>query len=228
MMLQCIAIDDEPLALQVIKKFAERTPELQLQKVFTDAIAARDYAQNNSIDLLFLDIQMPDINGLQLFNSLHPKPKVIFTTAYREFAVEGFEADAVDYLLKPFTFSRFQKAVAKAASWMAMEEVQEEPCLHVHVDYKLMKIPFQSIHYIESLDDYIRIHTDTGKLMTLLPMKAMMQKLPRNRFIRIHRSYIIPIARLQYIQYKKLALSTGVELPIGETYRSEINRYRQP
>lgn len=224
-MINCIAIDDEPLALEVLKKYISQVPKLQLLFVFSDAIEAMAYLQKNKVDLLFLDIQMPDINGFLLYNNLADKPMVIFTTAHKEFAVEGFEVDAIDYLLKPFNFIRFEKAITKALMRENIKEKRELAApqhLYIHTDYKMVKIPFAEIIFIEALDDYVKVNTATQSYLTLLSMKKIMDKLPKKEFIRIHRSYIVAAEKITFLQYRKIGLSNNLELPVGDTYRSEI------
>jgi two-component system LytT family response regulator len=228
-MINCVAIDDEPLALEVLKKYTSRLPDLQLMMTFSDAIEAVAYLQKNQVDLLFLDIQMPDINGFQLYNNLAIKPMVIFTTAYKEFAVEGFEVDAIDYLLKPFNLARFEKAVTKALSRENSKEKEETPSqyLYIHADYKMVKIPFAEIIFMEALDDYVKVVTGTQSYLTLLSMKKMLDKLPKKQFIRIHRSYIVAIDKITFLQYRKIGLPNNLELPVGDTYRTEISALKR-
>lgn len=228
-MINCIAIDDEPLALEVMKKYAAQIGGLKLVATYSDAIAAMDYLKNNEVDLLLLDVQMPDINGLQLYKSLPAKPMVIFTTAYKEYAVDGFDVDAIDYLLKPFNMARFQRAINKA---LVRGKINTDnnvlaPYLYIHADYKMVKIAFDDIIYIEALDDYVKIYTPTQNYLTLLSMKKMMEKLNRERFVRIHRSYIVASEKIIFIQFRKLGLNNNIELPIGDTYRTEIAELRK-
>lgn len=224
-MINCIAIDDEPLALEVLKKYISKVPELKLLHTFSDAIEAMEYLKNNIISLLFLDIQMPDINGFDLYKSLLIKPMVIFTTAHKEYAVEGFEVEAIDYLLKPFNLTRFQSAITKAMNWSKLNDKEPAPIqyLYVHSDYKMVKIAFADIVYLEALDDYVKINTATQSYLTLLSMKKILEKLPEKQFIRIHRSYIIAFKNISFLQYRKLGLGNNIELPIGDTYRAIIS-----
>lgn len=224
-MINCIAIDDEPLALEVLKKYISQIPELHLLSVFSDAIEAVEYLKNNEVELLFLDIQMPDINGLEVYNNLPVKPMVIFTTAYKEYAVDGFDVDAIDYLLKPFNLARFKVAVSKAVSrsiLKAKEEHLPSQYLYIHSEYKMVKIAFTEIIFIEALDDYIKINTDTQSYLTLLSLKKILEKLPKKEFIRIHRSYIVAIEKISFLQYRKIGLINNMELPVGDTYRSTM------
>ena len=223
-MMNCVAIDDEPLALEVLKKYILKIPELNLLAVFCDGIEAVDYLQKNTVSLIFLDIRMPDINGFQLYNSLTIKPMVIFTTAYKEYAVEGFELDAIDYLLKPFNFIRFQKGVSKATNRGKFKNKDDAPSQHlyIHSDYKMVKVAFTEIIFIEALDDYVKINTATQSYLTLLSMKKILDKLPEKEFIRIHRSYIVAAEKIAFLQYRKIGLTNNIELPVGDTYRAAI------
>ena len=227
MKIKCIAVDDEPLALELMEAYIGQVPGLELIGTFTDAVSAWSFIQKNTIDLLFLDIQMPDITGLQMAKSLeNRKPMIIFTTAFSKYAVEGFNVNAVDYLLKPFEFKRFKEAVNKAAELKALGEnapaAQDEKAIFVKSDYQNVRIPTKDIHFIEGFDDYIRIHVDTGKsIYTLMSLKSMLEKLPENDFIRVHRSYIVPINRIQRIFNQQIQLGSK-EIPIGKSYSDAI------
>jgi two-component system, LytTR family, response regulator len=224
-MITCIAIDDEPLALNVVKAFIERIPELTLADCFTDAIAAKNYAENNGIDIVFLDIEMPDIHGIKLLQYFSNSPAIIFTTAYEAYAVQGFNVDATDYLLKPFTFARFKKATDKAINKIIVEKAQkEEQHLLVYADYKQIQVPLSNIIYIESLDDYCKIFTTDKNHLSLISLKAIMEKLPAADFTRIHRSYIVAQKEIEFVQFKKLKLKNGIVLPIGDTYRKTMQK----
>ena len=181
-MIHCIALDDEPLALQVIVQYCSKISYLQLDKVFTNPDEAKDYLKHNKVDLLFLDIQMPDINGVQFYKSLTTKPPVIFTTAFKDYAVDGFNVDAVDYLLKPFEYDRFLKAIYKAKEYiefLASQDLQISS-ISVKVNYEMMKINLKDIDLIEALDDYIKIHIKPYPVLTLMTLKGVLEKLPEN------------------------------------------------
>lgn len=218
-MMRCIAIDDEPLALQLIAEYASRVSFLSLERTFTNPDEAIAWLQHNEADALFLDIQMPDINGLQFYRSLTKKPPVIFTTAYSEFAVEGFNADAIDYLLKPFEYERFLKAVYKAREYLDFLNNQElqMASIFIKVDYQLMKINLKDIELIEGLDDYIRIHTKPKPVLTLMTLKSLQEKLPAHEFVRIHRSYIVPVSKIESFGRSKVKVA-GKEIPVGSSY----------
>ncbi len=218
-MIRCIAVDDEPLALQLIKEYAGKIPFLQLQQTFTNPDEARQWLLQNEVDLIFLDIQMPDIDGLNFFRSLLKKPLVVFTTAYSEYAVEGFNVDALDYLLKPFEYDRFLKATYKANEYIDFLGSQEMQLasIFVKVDYQLMKINLKDIDLIEGLDDYIRIHTKPRPVLTLMTLKSLHEKLPPREFVRIHRSYIVPISKIESFGKNKIKIN-GKEIPVGSSY----------
>lgn len=229
MIIRCIAIDDEPLALEKIVGYINRIPYLKLEGKFDNALAALPEIKKNSIDLLFLDIQMDGISGIQLLESLSNKPMVIFTTAYDKFAIKGFELNAVDYLLKPISFERFLKSVEKAYS--AIEKNSTQPTLigqltnEKEVDYIFIKsgvkheqVKFSEILYIEGMKDYLRIHTTSKKIMTLMNFSQVEQVLPCNDFIRIHRSYIVSIGKIDEIERSHVKIC-GNTIPVGDAYR---------
>jgi len=230
-MISCVAIDDEPLALEVVKKYISKTADLHLEALFSNALEAQDYLKRKPVDLAFLDIQMPGINGIQLYKSLPVKPMVIFTTAYQEFAIDGFELEAIDYLLKPFDLERFQKGVGKAVIWHKLNTEksidQQKDFLYIHSDYKVIKIPYKEIIFVEASDDYAKINTNSQSYLTLLSMKAVFEKLSKNLFIRIHRSYIVAINQIAFVQFRKIGLINGMELPVGDTYRNEIAKLKK-
>lgn len=230
MTLKCIAIDDEPLALTIISDYASRTPSLQLLHTYDDAVVAAEMLRKTPVDLIFIDINMPDINGIDLVRSLSEKPLIIFTTAYKKFAYEGFELEAVDYLLKPISFDRFTKAVQKAEGMYQQKKMQEKKeetgYLFIRSEYRIIKIAMNEIDYIEGLEDYIKIHlNNTRPVLTLLTLKAVLEKLPVSRFQRIHRSYIVAVDKVKSVQGKKVLLSTGVELPVSDSYIEFIQQW---
>jgi DNA-binding LytR/AlgR family response regulator len=220
-MITCIALDDEPLALDVIKAFCAKKENIKLVKAFTRASDAFTYLQNFPVDILFLDIQMPDISGIEFYKSLPRNTLVIFTTAHSVYAVEGFNLSAVDYLLKPFPYVRFEQAIEKAAQMLIKHNVFEE-CLFVRSEYKLIKIKHSEIEYVEGLDDYVKIHLGKGKpVLTRINMKGMMDKLPSALFVRVHRSYIIPLSRLKLLRKKRIYIGDK-KIPIGPLYEKNV------
>ena len=231
-MIRCIAIDDENLALDLIEDDILKVPFLQLIKKCRNGIEALDMLQKEKIDLLFLDIQMPDISGIQFLKSLPHKPLVIFTTAYERYALEGFELDVIDYLLKPYSFERFLKAVNKAQEYLTiLEKNQAYPTvgenryssqfIFVKSDYKLVKIEIAEIQYIESLKDYIKIMVGGKPVMTLSSMKAIEEKLVAPDFIRVHRSFMVNIRKIQYI-HRNFVMVGDKEIPIGDNYKDSF------
>ena len=175
--------------------------------------------------LIFLDIQMPDINGVQFYKNLVAKPLVIFTTAYKDYAVEGFNVDAVDYLLKPFEYDRFLKAVYKAREYMEFLSSQELQLnsLYLKVNYEMMKINLKDIELIEALDDYIKIYLKPNPVLTLMTLKTMLEKLPSKEFARVHRSYIVPLSKVEKFSKNKITVA-GKEVPIGSSYADVYER----
>jgi two-component system LytT family response regulator len=229
MKLKCIAIDDEPLALKLIRGFATRVPALNLVHTFTDAITGAEFLRNNPVDLLFLDINMPDISGIDLVHSLKEKPLIIFTTAYKNFAFEGFELEAIDFLLKPISFDRFSKAVQKALEVYTLKQIQfssNPESLVVFSEYQRLKIPVTDIEYIESSEKYVKIHLAKSKpILSLMSLSKIMEKLPEDKFKRIHRSFIVPVFKVKAITNQKVQLTSGVKLPIGKTYHNFIQEW---
>jgi len=228
-MIKCIAVDDEPLALELMESYISQVPGLELMETFSDAISAWGFLQKNPIDLVFLDIQMPDITGIQLAKSMnHRQPMIIFTTAYSKYAVEGFSVDAVDYLLKPFDFNRFLEAVNKAINYKTLSDVTVNPdddtAIFVKSDYQNLRISTREILFIEGFDDYIRIHLDSGKsIFTLMSLKCILGKLPEEHFLRVHRSYIVPIRKIQRIYNQRIQLGDK-EIPIGKSYIDSVKK----
>jgi DNA-binding LytR/AlgR family response regulator len=231
MQLKCVAIDDEPLALELLQEYISRFPQLKLIHSFDDAISAVELLRNTKVDLLFIDINMPDITGIDLVRSLKQKPLIIFTTAHKQFAIEGFDLDAVDYLLKPINIDRFTRAVHKAIDYYKYKSApaqEDKDCLFVHAEYRLLKIQLSDIEYIESLEDYIKIHIAGAKsILTLMSMKKVLEKLPPDKFQRIHRSYIVSVAKVNAIQNRKVQLAAGVELPISDSYVGFVNSWKK-
>lgn len=229
MLLKCIAIDDEPLALKLIAGYVARLPFLQLLNTFEDAVSGAEFLKHTPIDLLFIDINMPDITGIDLVRSLSVKPMVIFTTAYKNFAFEGFELEAIDYILKPIDFKRFEKAVDKAVDYHQYKAkpaaAPADESLYVYSEYRMVKVDLNTIEYIESMEDYIKIHVTNAKtVLTLMPLKKVLEKLPADKFQRIHRSYIVPVNKIRSIQNRKVKL-TDIELPVSESYLDFVRNW---
>lgn len=222
--MKCIIVDDEPLATDLMVDFVEKTPFLTLLGTCKNAFEANEIIHKQEVDLLFLDIQMPNLTGIQLMHSLEKKPMVIFTTAYSEYAVESYDLNAVDYLLKPFTFERFLKAVNKAYALFNKEDAvpsiegEGEKFIFVNTDYKKLKINLDDILYIEGLSDYIKIYIDDKPILTLQSLKGMEEKLPSDRFIRVHRSYIVSLSKIESIQRNRIVIGKK-RIPVGDNYK---------
>jgi len=230
--LRCIAIDDEPLALELMKKYISMYPQLQLVRTFEDAVSGAEFLKLNMVDVLFVDINMPDISGIDLVRSLDPKPIIIFTTAYKNFAFEGFELEALDYLLKPIDASRFAKAVEKAVEFHQYKNASasqpQQDSLYVYSEYRMVKINLNDIDYLESMEDYVKIHTHTNPkpILTLMPLKKALEKLPADRFQRIHRSYVVAVNKIKSIQNRKVQIGS-TELPISDSYSSFAKEWKK-
>jgi len=224
-MITAIAIDDEPLALEVIKAFCAKLDFIKLVRTFTEAAAALKFLNEEPVDLLFLDINMPSISGIDFYKKFSNDMLAIFTTAYSEYAVEGFNLSAVDYLLKPIEFGRFQKAVEKAKEYRDyLRHKGNETLQHlfVRVDYSLVKVPLADILYIEGLDNYIKIHFESAKpLLVRMSMKGIAEKLPSAGFVRVHRSFIVPFSKVTSVRNKIIYLKKQ-EIPIGTNYVEEV------
>ena len=225
-MIKAIAIDDEPPALKIIERFSKKTAIINLQKTFTQPKEALYYMSAFPVDLLFLDIQMPSVSGIEFLKKSEQKTLIIFTTAYSEYAVTGFNLNAVDFLLKPFSYERFLQAVQKAEnifSTQSQSNFQDPTCFYVRSNYNLVKIVYDEIEYIEGLDDYIKIHiAGQSSVVTRITMKNILEKLPPNEFIRIHRSFIVPLKKIDFYRKSKVFVA-GKELPIGVNYKDALN-----
>lgn len=217
-MLKAIAIDDEPLALELIETFCKGFDFVSLEKTFTKTGAASQYLEKHPVDLLFLDINMPSTSGIRFYESLQHKPLLIFTTSYSEYAIESYDLDAVDYLLKPFTVKRFEKAVQKAYEKYKLLQPGKDSFLLLKADYGLVKVVLSDILFIEGLDNYLKIHLyNQNALVVRMTMKTLQEKLPVNDFIRVHRSYIVPLSRIETVRNKIITIA-GEEIPIGTSY----------
>ncbi len=219
----CLIIDDEPPAIQLLKKYCTMVEQLELKASFQSAVEAFDFFKNDSVDLMFLDIQMPVINGIEFIKSLKNPPSVIMTTAYRDYAVEGFDLDIVDYLLKPISFDRFLKSIDRFRSKHTEEvrnSIKEKSVDHVffNVNKKNHKIEFRDILYLESLKDYVKIHTKNKNLVVKGNLGTILKKLPSSIFIRIHRSYAIAMPALKAYNQKAVEIA-DTTLPIGDSYK---------
>lgn len=222
-MIRAIAVDDEPLALVILETYCSRNKEIELVKTFSNLKDAQKYINQFPIDLMFLDIQISRTNGMEFYKKLETKIPVIFTTAFEEYAVDGFNVSALDYLLKPIEYERFEEAINKAVySLEDKKVVDENDYLTIRADYKLNKIYYDEIIYIEGLDDYVKIHlSDHKKITARMSMKSLLEKLPAKLFIRVHRSFIISVKKIKSIQNKSIFVENK-EIPIGDTYKSTV------
>lgn len=229
--MKCLIIDDEPLALELLEDFVSKIPTLKLVASCSDAVTAISILQNNTINLIFLDIEMPDFTGIEFIKSLNIKPLFIFTTAYSHYAVEGFNLNAVDYLIKPIPFHRFLKAVNRAEEIYLLKEknntssiknINTPNFIFVKSDYENIKLNFDDIKYFEGLKDYIKIFTISHKpILTLSNFKNIEKKLPENLFIRVHRSYIVSLKYINSVQRNRIIID-GIRIPIGQNYKDEF------
>jgi DNA-binding LytR/AlgR family response regulator len=229
-MLNCIAVDDEKLVLDLLADNIRRVPFLNLVAACRNAMEAAVALQQQPVDLIFLDIQMPGLSGLQFLQSLNRPPMVIFVTAYKDYAFEGFNLNAIDYLLKPVSFERFLKACNKAYEWYNGQQKQPvqtaaRDSFFVYVEYNLVKVNIDEILYIEAMKDYVKIFitAESKPVITKLSLKAMEEKLAGHRFVRIHKSYIVSVDKITAIKRDLICIGK-VELPLSESYRSEVDK----
>ncbi|WP_319481360.1 LytTR family DNA-binding domain-containing protein [uncultured Draconibacterium sp.] len=230
-MIRCIAIDDEPLALRQITGYVEKTPFLELSASFNSALKAMDFLNENEVDLMFVDINMPDLTGLDFVKSTSAKAKVIFTTAYREYGYEGFQLDAADYLVKPIGYPDFLKAVTKTKERFftkkeSVETIEKnDQYLFIKSEYKIVRIDFKDITFIESMRDYVRIHLDNQKpVMALMGIKKMEDFLPTHYFMRVHRSFIVALNRITTIERNRIVFGKDY-IPISEQYKDAFQEF---
>lgn len=231
-MIRCVAIDDEPLALTVLEGYIQQTPFLELTGKFTNPVKAFNFLSENETDLLFVDIQMPDLTGLDIVSKLRTKPLIIFTTAYSQYALEGFKADAIDYLLKPIDYPDFLKAVNKAKDWFnakapATENVQTTPdFLFIKSEHKIIRINFNDIKYIQGMSEYVQIHlTNSKPIMSLLSLKSLETVLPENMFMRVHKSFIVNLQKINIIERNEIVYDNGVIIPISQQYKTKFQEF---
>ncbi len=232
MKLSCLIVEDEPLARSLLEDYVRKVPYLSLEAACADPLEALDYLRKNTVDLLFLDIQMPEVTGISLLKALQKKPLVILTTAYSQYALEGYALDVVDYLLKPITFERFLQAVEKARQ--RKENVPEviapkpdeagQPFVFVKDGTKLVKVLLSEILYIEGLKDYVTIHTRQQKIVSLQRLKAMEEQLPSDQFIRVHHSYIVALRAIDVIHKGEIQIGAAF-IPISDSYRKAFKDF---
>ena len=231
-MISCIAIDDEPLALKQIVQYIDKTPYLALVDQFENALQAMSFLQDNEVDLMFVDINMPDLSGMEFVKSLTNPPGVIFTTAYSEYAIEGFKVAAIDYLLKPIGYSDFLKAAERAKERIkpkidVPESVKsDDQFLFIKSEYKILRIELSDIKFVEGMREYLRIHIENqSPVMTLMSMKKMEAFLPENSFMRVHRSFIVNLNKITTIERNRIIFDKNVYIPVSDQYKEEFHKY---
>lgn len=221
MILNCLVVDDEPLARSLIEGYIRHTPFLKLAGECSNAIDALEMLGNIKVDLLFLDIQMPQLNGIELSKMVKGGTRVIFTTAFEQYAIEGFKVDAMDYLLKPISYAEFLKAASKAQRWFSLEK-REPRSIFVKTDYKIVQVELCDILYIECEKDYIKIQKADGKsIMTLMSIKSIKEHLPSETFLQVHRSFIVNMNQIRTIERNRIIFDK-VFIPISDTYREGV------
>ncbi len=232
MKIKCIAIDDEPLALQQISSYINKTAFLECVALCQSAFEAAEFMAKNEVELMFVDINMPDLSGMDFVKSLTVKPQVIFTTAYSEYALQGFQVDALDYILKPISYEVFLKSATKANNWFELNRKKPEiiqttsEYLFVKSEYKLIRILLSDIKYIESANEYIQIHlTNEEPVTTLIRLKAMEEQLPKNKFMRVHRSFIVNLDQVKVIERNRIIFDHKVYIPIGDQYKESFQHF---
>ena len=232
-MIRCLAIDDEPLALQQLVTYIGKIPFLELAAQCQSALEARKYLEQETVDAIFCDINMPDLNGMDFVKSLQYPPMVVFTTAYSEYAVEGFKVNAVDYLLKPFGLQDFQRAANRikerlepSANGQQTTANSQDDTLFVKTEYRIVKVTIADIRYIEGMSEYLKIYIEgeSKPIITLLSMKKMEERLP-DYFMRIHRSYIVNLNKIQEVNKNRIIMDADTYLPIGDLYKEAFQRY---
>jgi len=232
MIIKCIAIDDEPLALNKMAGYISKTPFLKLVAACRSGYEAIELLSSSEADLLFVDINMPDINGLDFVRSLHYKPQIIFVTAFSEYAIEGFRLDALDYLLKPVGYTEFLRSANKARSYFETSSQDNSKAgnsreyIFVKSDYKTVRISVNDITYIEGMREYVRIHLESGKpLMPLMSLRVLEEQLPSDRFMRVHRSYIVNLQKIVTIEHNRIVFDGKVYIPVSDQYKEQFSRY---
>jgi two-component system, LytTR family, response regulator len=221
--MKAIAVDDEPMALEVVRSHASKVPFLELKAEFTDAFQALDYLQKENIDLIFLDIKMPDISGIEFFNSLSKKPLLIFTTAYSEHAITSFEMDAIDYLLKPFSLARFLKACNKAYElYNFRNSTTTTDHLYLKTGYEQVKVMYDEILYLEATGNYVTFVLSDKKILARSTFAEAIHWLPQQRFVRTHRSYLVAVNKINKVERHQVTIDNGFKIPVSEAYQNQL------
>jgi two-component system response regulator LytT len=231
-MIKAVAIDDEPLALQLITGYIEKTPVLKLLGRFDNPVDATEFLSNTTVDLVFVDIQMPDLSGIEFTRLMEKGPKVIFTTAYEKYALEGYKLDITDYLLKPFSYEEFLTAVQKAQRLIKLERRipdkidANDEFLFLKSDYKIKRINFDDILYVEGLKDYVKVYTrnDPKPILSLSTLKLLEAKLPRNKFMRVHRSFIVNLTKINTIERSRIVFGKTY-IPVSDQYKDKFQEF---
>jgi DNA-binding LytR/AlgR family response regulator len=231
-MITVVAIDDEPLALQLVAGYIEKTPGLKLAGKFDNPVEASEFISNNHVELIFVDIQMPDLNGIEFTRLLEKGPKVIFTTAFEKYAIDGYKLDIVDYLLKPFSYEEFLASVKKARNLISLEQKamhkveSNEEFLFLKSDYKIRRINFNDILYIEGLKDYVKVYTrnDPKPILTISTLKLIESKLPESKFMRVHRSFIVNLKRIETIDRSRIVFGKAY-IPVSDQYKEKFQEF---
>lgn len=233
-MIRCIIIDDEPLALQQMEGYIKKFPYLELVASCQSATEAKEIIENGKIDAMFCDINLPELNGLDFVKSLENPPMVVFTTAYSEYAVEGFQLNAIDYLLKPFSCEDMKRAAEKIKkrydalrTLQEISQIDEDDAIFLKTEYKIVRINISDIRYVEAMSEYLRIYLEDNPrpVIVLLSMKKMEERLPRNSFMRVHRSYIINLKKIREVSKNRIVIGDDIDIPIGDSYREPFNAY---
>ena len=237
-MLNCLVVDDEPLALKKMASYVQRIPFLNLIDSCSNATDVIRIVSEQTIDLVFLDVDMPEISGIELVRSMRVRPMIIFTTAYREYAVDAFKIEAVDYLLKPFSFEDMLRSADRALNVYnlnhreddtAVENIysKEEGCIFIKSDYKIVRIYIQDICYIESMSEYVKIFMEGQErpIVTLITLKRLMEILPKNIFMRVHRSFLVNLFKVKEISRMRIVMDKETYIPVGESYKDEFNEF---
>lgn len=231
MNLNCLIVDDEPLALELMKSYVERTPFLHLTACCGSAVAVLEIVRTESVDVIFLDIQMPELNGLELSRMIGDQTKIVFTTAFEQYALEGFRVDALDYLLKPISYAEFLRVAHKVLRWYEITgsgvvAKKDIDTVFVKTDYKLVQIEFRKILYIEGLKDYVKIYLEGEKVpvVSLMSMKSLEELLPPDRFIRVHRSFIVQTDKIRMVDRNRIVFGKEY-IPVSDSYKSKFQEF---
>ncbi|MFA6403731.1 MAG: LytTR family DNA-binding domain-containing protein [Salinivirgaceae bacterium] len=231
-MIRCVAIDDEPLALKQIAEYIKLTPFLELAGLFESALQSMEVLVNSKVDLMFVDINMPDLSGMDFVKSLENPPKIIFVTAYSDYAVEGFKVNAIDYLLKPIGYSDFFKSANKARNYFEsiqnrqIKEESDKNYLFVKTGYKTERVCLDDIIYFEGMREYVRIHLINGKtLMPLISLRVLEEQLPSDNFMRVHRSFIVNLSKIVSVEHARIIFENKVYIPVSEQYKELFQNF---